>query len=120
MSDIGKVIRMKCHYYSVKKIDILIIYRCHEIIIIQIKYTMESPNEIMQNLYYYGENGMIPEFNKLLYIALDKKIVLDSSDTNELYHYLLKESNDKDILSKKNIVSCALDLEVYENIVLGI
>ena len=68
--------------------------------------------EIMEDLYYYGENGMVVEFNKLLRATMDKSIILEHAHINELYHHLLKKIQDKiDTQEKKYIMYCASDLE---------
>lgn len=80
-------------------------------------------DEIMTELYECGEKGMVSEFNKILLFLLKEKINLDSGKTNELYHHLLGFSQDLTARDrskiKVKIVNCAMNLEIYENIVRG-
>jgi hypothetical protein len=87
---------------------------------------MNTPDEIIKELYKCGEKGIVNEFNKILHYLLKEEIKLDFGKTNELYHHLLGVSQDltvgqsRDRLKiKVNIVNCAMDLEVYESIVRG-
>lgn len=83
---------------------------------------MNRLDVIMKELYECGEKGMESEFNKKLLLLMKEKINLDYGKTNELYHHLLGFSQDltKDRLKIKiNIVNCAMNLEIYENIVRG-